>query len=91
MTFADDSHPCFHRLSSLNPCAAANQRAHHGSHLVHHVVREVAVQHPVARILRFKLDVPALRNADKHGVLRRPRRLRHAAPFRSRDVKSVPM
>ena len=51
---------------------AARHAADVGGHLVHHVVRQMAVQHPVARIVRDELDVARLRHADQHRVARPP-------------------
>src|ERR1700758_1975110 len=43
----------------------------------------MAVNHPIARILRFKLDVTRLGYAHEHGVLRTPRTFRLAPSFGS--------
>src|SRR3712207_7907113 len=44
-------------------------------HRVHHVVREVAVEHPVAVVVRRELEVAGLGDAEHDGVLLEPRRL----------------
>ena len=62
-----------------------------GRHLVHHVVRQMAVQHPVAGIVRDELNGAALRNADEHCVAGPPGGLRDAAAFGSGDVEGVSM
>ena len=69
--------------------ARARHAADGGGHLVHVVVREMAVEHPVAGIVGDEFDVACLRNADEHGVARPPRRLRDAAAFGAGDVEGV--
>jgi hypothetical protein len=41
----------------------------HGNHLIHHVVRQMTVQHPVAYVFRIKLNVASLSDTHEHGVL----------------------
>ena len=60
-------------------------RPNHGHHLVHHVVWEMAVQHPVADILGIELNVPGLCNSDKYGVLIHPTLNRTSSAFGSRN------
>ena len=55
--------------------------ADHGDHLVHHVMGEVAMEHPVAEVLGDKLDVAGLGDADDDGIFGVPGGLRAAAGF----------
>ena len=50
-------------------------------HVVHHVVREMAVEHPVAGIFGVELNYAGLGDADKDGVHRVPRGFGSAPAF----------
>jgi len=71
MLDADRARECFHlaegarvgRVGGLNLPIA--QQVHHA---VHHVVRQMAVNHPRAGILGFELDDFGLGDADENGV-----------------------
>src|SRR5687768_18572857 len=43
--------------------------ADHRDHLVHHVVRQVAMKHPVTHVFGIELDVPGLSDTDQDSVL----------------------
>ena len=47
----------------------------------------MAMQHPVAFILRNEFDIARLRYADNHRIARIPARFRNAPAFRAGDVK----
>src|ERR1700728_3065015 len=53
---ARHSHALLHALAGRHRCAARHG-ADAGGHLVHHVVREMAMKHPVARIVGDKLHI----------------------------------
>src|SRR5438552_18085946 len=60
-------------------------------HAVHHVVRQVAVDHPRAGIFRLELHDARLRHSHQHGVHRNPRRFRRAPAFCAGDHELVPV
>jgi len=55
--------------------------------MVHHVMRQMAVQHPTARVDGVEFDVARLRHTYQHSVGWEPSRLRDAASLRTSDVK----
>src|SRR5712691_2182197 len=57
----------------------------------HHVVRKMAVQHPVAGIACNKRDIARLRYAHDYRVSRSPSRFGLAASFSPRNYELVPM
>ena len=64
------------------------QQVHHA---VHHVVRQMAVDHPRAGIFRFEFHYLRLRHSDEHCVRWIPGRFRRAAAFRARDYELMSM
>ena len=85
------AHAAFHVVP-----AGIAPRGHHArhaadsrGHLVHVVVRQVAVQHPVAGIVGDELDIARLRNADEHSVARPPRGFGNPAAFGAGDVEGL--
>src|ERR1700679_3967819 len=52
---------------------------------------KMAVEHPVARAVRYELDIPGLRYADERGASPRPDRLRLARSLAPRFPKREPM
>src|SRR5215813_11799914 len=63
VTIPDDTHALLHSLAGLRAKSRCRHGADHRDHLVHHVVRQVAVQHPVARVDGVEFDVARLRHA----------------------------
>ena len=61
------------------------------THLVHHVVRLVAVERPVARVIRGELDVARRSRRHVHRGLRPPGRLRNRPGVGSGDVEGMPV
>jgi uncharacterized protein YkwD len=57
--------------------------------LVHHVVRQMAMKHPVAGIIGNEFDVARLRNAHQDGIARPPGCFRNAAALRTGHIKRV--
>src|SRR5216683_5296954 len=54
-------------------------------------MRKMAMNHPITRIVRLKLDVSRLRHSYEHCISRAPRGLRLSSSFRAGDDKSVAM
>src|SRR6202030_356558 len=61
-----------HDRPYLHPLPDSRHRADVRSHLVHHVVRKMAVEHPVAYATGDKLDVARLRYAYQRRISSRP-------------------
>ena len=87
VAFAQHSHAVRHAAARVQTASTVHDRTDHRGHLIHHVVRQVAVQHPVADILGLKLDIARLGHADDDGVHVVPELLRNAAAFCSRHDK----
>jgi hypothetical protein len=51
----------------------------------------MAVEHPVAKIVRYKLDIAGLSNADKDSVAGPPSGFRLTTSFGPRDDELVPV
>ncbi len=85
-------HGCRPRASfAARKARHASHRTGLRGHLVHHVVWQMAVQHPVAGIVGDELDVPRLGDPDEHRIAGPPRRLRDAAALGSGGVEGVPV
>src|SRR5215469_2202339 len=86
----EHAHTVFHADScwhspTLRSCDQSDIRRH----LVHHVMRQVAMQHPVPRIVGLKLNVSGLRHSHEHGVARIPCAFRNPSGFCSGHLKRV--
>src|SRR5687767_5124945 len=91
MILANDPHSLFHAAARLHSVTGMSHWSNHRYHLIHHVMWQVAVQHPIAGIDRIKLDVPSLRYTDEYCVTRKPSRLWNTTALSSCDIKLVPM
>src|SRR5215510_16452908 len=50
VTISDNAKAFLHAFAGLRPVPGYRHRPDHRDHLVHHVMRQVTVQHPVARV-----------------------------------------
>src|SRR5437879_260321 len=83
------AHAFLHPHTHVHALAAMRHRAYHRNHLVHHMVGHVTVQHPVAWILRFELDIASLGDPQQHGVGRSPGHLGYTPSLTASHVELV--
>src|SRR5205085_234412 len=69
--------------------ANARHGAYIGGHLVHHVMRQMAVEHPRAWVVCDEFDVACLCYSDQDRVAGNPRRFWNSAGLRTGDIKRV--
>src|SRR5688572_10704669 len=81
MTFPDHPHSLLHRHAGMHTRAAVSHWSYHRGHLVHHVMRQMAVEHPVTKKFSLEFKVSGLRDPDDNRILGSPRCLRYTAPF----------
>ena len=72
MALPEHSHAFLHAHAGVHALPDVRHRADHGGHVVHHVVRQVAVHEPVARIDSLELDIAGLGDTNQHRVRRSP-------------------
>ena len=52
---------------------------------------QMAMQHPVARIIGYELDISRLRNTNQHGITWKPSSFRNPAALGSGNVERMSM
>src|SRR6185437_3700059 len=85
------AHGRVHVACRWHPRTHARHRTNIRRHLIHHVVRKMAVKHPVARIISNELKVPRLSHSHQHRIAWNPCGVRNTAAFRSGDVEGMPV
>src|SRR5579859_1290440 len=85
----EHSHSVFHVYAGRNATTNSGHWPDTGRHLIHHVVGQMTMQHPVARIVGHKLEVARLSDSDENGIAGIPRRFGNASSLGSGDCECV--